>query len=307
MLAAHHQQEGLGAAALLSTRASPGRLPDASTIRKKSSSIKTSIAHKNQCELLAHRASCAWLPRFLSARAKRELEAPRAQAGAGQPGLPLPVGTDSSSPVQPGARCQSLGSPKTPRAAQTPPPFPSQPTPAAWGTSPHLPPCSLVPSTPESLPAPRWHRREPGHSHQGTAPRARRQPGTYTALCISSSLRIILRAVPSKTPFKGVSQQQALQTQPRLSGSPCPPEHQDRPQDEQCKHGRSGGRGLMQEAWKHPRGCSREGRAASPLLLRAPGGSGDLPAPGLGSCSKRCGFTGAVQKRMQAALLQKGL
>lgn len=114
LLAAHHQQEGLGATALLSTRGSAGRLPDASTIRKKSSSIKTSIAHKNQCELLAHGASRAWLPRFLSARAKRELEAPRAQAGAGQPGLLLPVGTDSSSPVQPGARYQSLGSPKAP-------------------------------------------------------------------------------------------------------------------------------------------------------------------------------------------------
>lgn len=306
MLAAHHQQEGLGATALLSTRGSAGRLPDASTIRKKSSSIKTSIAHKNQCELLAHRASCAWLPRFLSARAKRELEAPRAQAGAGQPGLPLPVGTDSSSPVQPRARCQSLGSPKTPRAAQTPPPLsPPSPPQQPGGQVPISP---LVPwsPAPPSLSQPHaessWHRTEPGHCHQGTAPRARRQPGTYTALCISSSLRIILRAVPSKTPFKGVSQQQALQTQPRLSGSLCPPEHQDRPQDEQCKHGCSGGRGLMQEAWKHPRGCSREGRAASPLLLRAPGGSGDLPAPGLGSRSERCGLTGAVQKRMQAAL-----
>lgn len=304
MLAAHHQQEGLGATALLSTRASPGRLPDASTIRKKSSSIKTSIAHKNQCELLAHRASRAWLPRFLSARAKRELEASRGLAG--QPGLPLPVGTDSSSPVQPGA--SPWGVPKHPKHHKHPPPLsPPSPPQQPGGQVPIFPPRSLVPSTPESLPAPRWHRREPGHCHQGTAPRARRQPGTYTALCISSSLRIILRAVPSKTPFKGVSQQQALQTQPRLSGSLCPPEHQDRPQDEQCKHGCSGGRGLMQEAWKHPRGCSREGRAASPLLLRVPGGSGDLPAPGLGSCSRRCGLTGAVQERMQAALLQKGL
>lgn len=230
---------------------------------------------------------------------------PEPRQGQDSQDCPCPWAPTAAPPCSLEPTASPWGVPKHPEQHKHPPLSPPSPPQQPGGQVPISPPVPWSPAPP-SLSQPHaessWHRRELGHSHQGTAPRARRQPGTYTALCISSSLRIILRAVPSKTPFKGVSQQQALQTQPWLSGSLCPPEHQDRPQDEQCKHGCSGGRGLMQEAWKHPRGCSREGRAASPLLLRAPGGSGDLPAPGLGSRSKRCGLTGAVQKRMQAAL-----
>ena len=61
-----------------------------------------------------------------------------------------------------------------------------------------------------------------GTFNQVPAPKSCRESGTYMPFHVSSSLKTNLRTMPSKTPLKAASRQQALQRQPLVSGSLCP-------------------------------------------------------------------------------------